>query len=130
MDKAPVCLANAKFVDAWLSYIEAIYFTETGDADQPESDIEMSRSSKITCANDVDSFLQTVQQAGLLEPYLESDGLSCAQLGHDFWLTRNNHGAGFWDRGLGELGDKLTEIAQGFKECFVEEGDDGFLYVR
>lgn len=23
------------------------------------------------------------------------------QAGHDFWLTRNAHGAGFWDRGLG-----------------------------
>src|ERR1700723_1133113 len=26
-----------------------------------------------------------------------------ARAGHDFWLTRNGHGAGFWDRGLGEL---------------------------
>lgn len=28
--------------------------------------------------------------------------------GHDFWLTRNGHGAGFWDRGMGALGDRLT----------------------
>jgi hypothetical protein len=28
--------------------------------------------------------------------------------GHDFWLTRNGHGAGFWDRGMGMLGDELT----------------------
>jgi hypothetical protein len=27
------------------------------------------------------------------------------QFGHDFWLTRNRHGTGFWDRGLGDLGD-------------------------
>src|ERR1700722_11654535 len=27
--------------------------------------------------------------------------------GHDFWLSRNGHGSGFWDRGLGELGDRL-----------------------
>jgi hypothetical protein len=25
-------------------------------------------------------------------------------VGHNFWLTRNHHGAGFWDRGLGALG--------------------------
>ena len=31
--------------------------------------------------------------------------------GHDFALTRNGHGTGFWDRGLGEMGDMLT------KEC-------------
>jgi hypothetical protein len=32
--------------------------------------------------------------------------------GHDFWLTRNHHGAGFWDRGyrLG-VGEALTEAA-------------------
>ena len=29
--------------------------------------------------------------------------------GHDFALTRNGHGTGFWDRGMGEMGDMLTE---------------------
>jgi hypothetical protein len=29
------------------------------------------------------------------------------QAGIDFWLTRNRHGAGYWDRGLGITGDKL-----------------------
>lgn len=32
-----------------------------------------------------------------------------ADFGGDFYLTREGHGAGFWDRGLGELGDYLTE---------------------
>lgn len=36
--------------------------------------------------------------------------------GHDFWLTRNRHGAGFWDRGLGLLGDRLTEAAHAYGE--------------
>jgi len=36
------------------------------------------------------------------------DGLDAEQCGHDFWLTRNGHGAGFWDRGLGKVGDELT----------------------
>lgn len=34
------------------------------------------------------------------------------QSGHDFFLTRNGHGAGFWDRGLGEVGDTLTKAAK------------------
>lgn len=34
--------------------------------------------------------------------------------GHDFYLTREGHGAGFWDRGLGELGDYLTKIAKAY----------------
>lgn len=39
-----------------------------------------------------------------------------AQAGHDFWLTRNRHGVGFWDRGLGEVGDRLTKAAHAFGE--------------
>lgn len=30
------------------------------------------------------------------------------QFGHDLALTRNHHGAGFWDRGLGFSGDLLS----------------------
>lgn len=48
------------------------------------------------------------------------DGYSpqeCA--GHDFFLTRNRHGAGFWDRGLGALGDKLAVAAHTFGETDV-----------
>lgn len=34
-------------------------------------------------------------------------------LGLDFFLTRNGHGTGFWDRGYSEeLSDKLTEAAK------------------
>lgn len=33
------------------------------------------------------------------------------QSGHDFLLTRNRHGAGFWDRGLGDVGERLTRAA-------------------
>jgi hypothetical protein len=52
--------------------------------------------------------------------------LECA--GHDFWLTRNGHGAGFWDRGLGELGEKLTKAAKTFGGCDLIVGDDGLVY--
>ena len=48
--------------------------------------------------------------------------------GHNFWLTRNGHGTGFWDRGLEELGDKLTEQSESFGECWIYVGDDGLIY--
>lgn len=51
-----------------------------------------------------------------------------AQNGHDFWLTRNGHGAGFWDRGYGEVGERLSEAARKFGECDLYVGDDGMLY--
>lgn len=34
------------------------------------------------------------------------------QAGHDFWLTRNGHGAGFWDRGLGAKGERLSKASK------------------
>jgi hypothetical protein len=53
---------------------------------------------------------------------------SLTQAGHDFWLTRNGHGAGFWDRGLGEVGDTLTDIAHKFGNTDLYVGDDGLIY--
>ncbi|WP_174817195.1 hypothetical protein [Nocardia brasiliensis] len=32
--------------------------------------------------------------------------------GHDFLLTRDGHGAGFWDRGLGAVGEYLSQNAR------------------
>lgn len=52
--------------------------------------------------------------------------LTVEQIGHDFWLTRNRHGTGFWDRG--ETGKKLSVIAQEFNEVWFYEGDDGLIY--
>jgi hypothetical protein len=49
-------------------------------------------------------------------------------VGNDFWLTRNGHGAGFWDRGLGDLGDHLTKVAKSFGSCDAYVGDDGKVY--
>lgn len=46
-------------------------------------------------------------------------------LGHDLWLTRNGHGAGFWDRGLGTLGDRLSEAARSLGEAQAIVLDDG-----
>ena len=56
--------------------------------------------------------------------------LSPCQCGHDFWLTRNHHGAGFWDRGLGEVGDKLTDACKTIGECDLYVGDDGKLHLQ
>lgn len=48
--------------------------------------------------------------------------------GHDFWLTRNGHGAGFWDRTALEaddLGDKLSKVAKSFGEYDLGQDHDG-----
>lgn len=48
--------------------------------------------------------------------------------GHDFALTRNGHGAGFWDRGLGAIGKALTEQCKAYGSFYLYAGDDGRLY--
>ena len=47
----------------------------------------------------------------LLEGAVTVGDLTPSDIGHDLWLTRNGHGAGFFDRGLGNVGDALTGIA-------------------
>ena len=56
-------------------------------------------------------------------------GINPAQAGHDLWLTRNHHGTGFWDRGLGEIGDRLTDASQAYGESDLHIGDDGKVHV-
>jgi hypothetical protein len=47
---------------------------------------------------------------------------------HDFWLTRNGHGAGFWDGDWPDGGDRLTTLCKGFGEVNLYVGDDGAVY--
>lgn len=51
-----------------------------------------------------------------------------AQAGHDFWLTRNGHGAGFQDGDWGVAGDSLAEAAHAYGTFDLYVGDDGFIY--
>jgi len=52
---------------------------------------------------------------------------SADQVAHDFWLTRNHHGAGFWDRPELYSGqtfaDKLTTLAHSFGEADLLASD-------
>ena len=60
----------------------------------------------------------------LLDCAYELGGYEEGRAGFDFWLTRNGHGAGFWDRGLGETGDKLTEACKMYGDVTLYACDD------
>jgi hypothetical protein len=51
-------------------------------------------------------------------------------LGIDFVLTRCGHGNGYWDRGFGELGDRLTGLARPYGEAFLLLTDSTLTYER
>jgi hypothetical protein len=133
------------------AYIECAIFTGTGEDDKPldrdygPSDIAASslQSMRADCLR----FIR--EQAAILD-YVESAGEhgdSYAAAGHDFWLTRNGHGAGFWDGdweidlptpqyfmaavlvSVPTAGSVLTDAAHKFGESDLYVGDDGLLYV-
>lgn len=50
--------------------------------------------------------------------------------GHDFWLTRCGHGAGFWDGDWPDpMGDHLSDAARKCGNVDLYVGDDGRIYV-
>lgn len=49
--------------------------------------------------------------------------------GHDFWLTRNGHGSGFWDGDWPEpAASRLTSASKGYGEFNLYVGDDDFVH--
>lgn len=95
------------------AYLEAVDFTELGGDGQPpegsEIDESFLRESIIDC-------LAFYSRA---ECYLSPENIE--QAGHDFWLTRNGHGAGFWDREdiYGNYyAEFFTQISKSFGEAY------------
>lgn len=93
-------------------------------ADVPCEDFEWDESGLDEFSRDCEGFLSDVIEAGL------SHVLPADVLASDFVLTRNDHGAGFWDRGLGEDGRKLTSLAEAYGTVGLYRGDNGKLYFH
>ncbi len=111
-----------------IGYVSALYFTECGpDSDFPDNAM-LSPDTLNSIMSDCEAFMRVASDL-LTKAYNEE--YNARQAGIDFWLTRNGHGAGFWDRDelSNGLGDALTTIAQSFQPCDVYLGDDGFLYT-
>lgn len=83
------------------------------------SDISEETTSK--AREDVSAFLDLLAQEGIEW----AEHWNPEQLGHDFWLTRNGHGAGFWDRYL--LRDEHAHTVGKHMADIV--GDDGQIYA-
>jgi hypothetical protein len=102
-------------------YLEAAIWTEEEELGSASIN-DLSDEARESANNDVITFMKNA--GNLLE------GIDGEQIGHDLWLTRNGHGAGFWDRGLGEQGEKLTKIAKSMGEKYLYRGDDNKLYFN
>jgi hypothetical protein len=134
-------------------YIECLFFTEHSPAysfadieDDPkawqhaleegQSDgqipgdatfADLSPDALARCVEDCREFQEA--NAELLAKACEVAGYDMERAGNDYWLTRNGHGAGFWDRGLGDVGDKLSDAAR-YSTVDVCLGDDNMVHTQ
>ena len=104
--------------------IEALFFTDTGDDEQPSPDAELDPETRLYLMADCRSWWRR------FGCYVDVAGGTPKQAGHDFWLTRNGHGAGFWDGDWPEpWATQFTEGAQSYCVFETYEGDDGLIYA-
>lgn len=116
------------------AYVAAALWTESDDGDEPldsEYSIDdihpdslaeiMADCAKFQTENAADI-------AGMREFHNRGEWTHVEQAGHDFLLTRNHHGAGFWDRGMGDLGERLTKATHAYGEIYFYVGDDGKIH--
>lgn len=105
------------FVDA---YIECALWSSTDrETDTPLDavDADLTRKARAAMRRDCRAFAR--DHRGMFAGKEE-------QAGHDFWLTRNRHGAGFWDRGdyWPNRGKDLTNDAHAYGgvDLYVHRG--------
>lgn len=118
-------------------YVETALWTETTldngtPLDEQYDADDIAAEALESMASDVAAFCADETLAEALE-FWRSE-LGDGQIGHDFWLTRNGHGAGFWDRFSGDqigarYGALLTAAAKVYGESDLYVGDDGKVYV-
>lgn len=104
-------------------YLYAALWTEDLDSEKDTDDF--APESVDQAREDITFFLKVVSEA------LPEDALSewsDEQIGHDLWLTRNRHGAGFWDRDLG-YNTELTDTAQNMGEKYAYISDNGLVAI-
>ena len=117
------------------AYIECALWSSTDQSDEQGGDpldknydeSDIATKTLATMVADCARFQQE-QAADLALAKYEAQWTDAEMAGHDFWLTRNGHGAGFWDRGLGKVGDRLSDASKAFGSFELYIGGDGKIH--
>ncbi len=122
---------RAKLDDFTFAYIETAMWTLTDEDGESLDYLGLHDIADETIAKAIEDCAEFRMFADGCGNLL--DGADDSQAGHDFWLTRNGHGAGFWDRSEDTYpndptGEKLTQAAHSFGEVNWYLGDDGNIY--
>lgn len=116
-----------EMVDAYL--IAALWAETDADGNPLEKTFDVSDFSSKARGQAEAECAEFLLKAGDAIQDLNND----SQVGHDFWLTRNGHGVGFWDRENiygPDMAQFLTAVAKDFPEIGVYGGTDGKLYFQ
>ena len=116
------------------AYIEAALWSSIGDDEEPldknHSCEDFTPEAKAQIVKECKKFYEANEIVWYDQTIFVSKYPEDEQAGHDFWLTRNGHGAGFLDGDWSEhAATKLTEAAKAFGPSDLLVGDDGGLYV-
>lgn len=115
------------------AYVQCALWLSTDDDDQPldarYSVDDIADETLQSMALDCERF-QRENEADISTGQSRCGSSSSALAGHNFWLTRNGHGAGFWDGDYpDEAGNRLTSASELFGSQDLYVGDDGKLYI-
>ena len=119
------------------AYIEAALWSSTDNADEqggepldknygPENIAPPTmRAMQRDCATFVERYGNLVEGD---DPKSRGGHDRWGMAGHDFWLSRNGHGAGFFDGDWPMNGDELQTAAESYGSFELYVGDDGVIY--
>lgn len=110
------------------AYIECALWTLTDDAGEPCDYLSVSDIAPETLAKMREDCADFHMLASVREDYMEAILDAPGAAGHDFWLTRNGHGAGFWDGDWPHIGNELTTLCKSFGSFDLYIGDDGKVH--
>lgn len=110
-------------------YFTAVLFTEEDNDGDMDNGIapgdftvyNFSEDSKEKAEKDIKAFIELAGDK--LEDWPEE------QIGHDFWLTRCGHGAGFFDRDLPHA-KELQELCKQFEFHGEVYAENGVVYIH
>ncbi len=115
-DTYPIEFLDSPFMNG---YVECLLWSSIdGDPEDDSDDPEMVELDKYPESASLRYNLVTEAwefYTAWREMWVEA-GMTDDYAGHNFALTRNHHGTGFWDRGLGEVGKVLTEASHAYGE--------------
>ncbi len=108
------------------AYLEAALWSETDP--ETEEPLDKNYTTQDIAPDTMEKLISDAFD--FMEKNYEDVGDRLKQAGHDFWLTRNGHGAGFWDGDWPEPeASRLTRSSKEFGEVTLVVGDDGKIHA-